>query len=145
MYSMLLCYTTRITTSIYREASEQESPTSRAGQGAVALVEHRHLRGRLVSMSRVPIRGTLPSTFDQVILGRDLGVIGRVSRASLISRASKANTGSSRANSVSIRANRASGGAVTANRAVVNRVRGEVISEADVLCAVRMAINARII
>ena len=51
MYSMLLYYTARITASICREASEQESPASRAGQGLVALVEHRHPRDGLVSMS----------------------------------------------------------------------------------------------
>jgi len=129
MYLMLLYYTATITASIYREASGQESPASRVGQGVVTLVEHRHHRDRLVSMSRVPIKGTLPSASDQVIPGRDLGVIDRAS-----SRATRANSVFSRAN----------GGVVTASRAVSNKDREEEISGVDVSVAVRMAIGARI-
>ena len=143
MYSMPHCYIARITTSICRETREQESPASRAGPGVIVPVGH-HLMDRLVSTSRVPIRGTLPNASDQVILGRDMGAIGR---ASLISRASRANTDSrdsSKASIMLIRANRASGEEVTAIRAVVSRDRGEATSRADVLGVVDTAIGVRI-
>ena len=139
---MMHCYTDRTTSFICREANEPKSPASRAGQGVVILVGHRHLRGRLVIMSRVPIRVTLPSDFDQVIPDRDLGDLGSVS---LISRASRANTISSRAIRANTISSRASGGVVTANRAMVSRDRGEEISGVDVSSVARMAIGARII
>ena len=69
-------YLARIIASIFREAREQESPASRAGPGVIVPVGHQ-LMDRLVSTSRVPIRGTLLSDSVQVILDKDLGVIGR--------------------------------------------------------------------
>jgi len=49
-------------------------------------VGHQQPRGRLITVSRVPIRGTLPRGSDQVTLSRDLEDLGRASRVSLISR-----------------------------------------------------------